>query len=124
MIMVIRLALLPKNDQAKDFNVSCPDTQDLLSKLLNRLQDSADTSERSMIKCRLDELQDWWASAAEKANLRYKAEPQFEGLMKFYGVKKLSSGKETLNSMRHVDGEAGTFVVGESRSGDRDRGRS
>ncbi len=117
-ILVIRLALLHEQDQANAFDVADPVTRQLLSRLEERLGDAVGDEARETVKDKVQEVSEWWSQAAtdslqDSTILRYQAETQFPGLLKFFGSMYKLPARETLNSMRHVDGEVETFITGD-----------
>ena len=86
--------------------------------LSNRLVSAVGPENRATLVAKLREIVDWW-SVSSMPGLRYKSEPQFNGLMEFFGVPHRDPARPTLNSMRHVDGEVKAFIRGAGALHDR-----
>jgi len=121
-IMVIRLALLPESDDAARFDPETAETRALLAKLVNRLKDAltgdGDNPEEDAdaVEGAVNEIVNWWTESVKfHTPLHYKSQKPFAGLMEFFGDNHNPPARPTLNSMRNVDGEAGTFVRGSRR---------
>jgi hypothetical protein len=122
--MVIRLALLPGSDDAAGFDPEAAEIKALLGKLVDRLKDALTgdgdnpDEDADAVEEAVNGIVNWWVESAEyHAPLHFKREPQFAGLMEFFGDDHKDPARPTLNSMRNVDGEAGTFVRGSRRPG-------
>jgi hypothetical protein len=121
-IMVVRLALLPKSSDASKFDHESPETQNLLAKLTERLKNAVEVAngpgdEADAVEERVNEIINWWNEAKrDHSSLRFKREPQFDGLMEFFGNDHHPPARPTLNSMRSIDGEVGTFIRGAGRN--------
>lgn len=113
-IMVIRLALLPNDDEAGSFDSNDPIVKSLIEQVLGRLKLAVGPDDLVQLEDGVLGIVEWWSDASSK-NLRYQAAPQFRGLMRYFGTEENPPSRQTLNSMRHVDGEAGTYVRGEAR---------
>jgi hypothetical protein len=113
LILAVRLQVLTESDRAGAFDPIKPEVGSIIDALRCRLMRVVDELERPVMKRRFDEVVAWWIEAAKTARpLHYKAEAQFEGLMRFPNQDHQSPSRATLNSMRNVDGEVACKVVG------------
>lgn len=91
--------------------------KNLYEKLRRRLHLAIDKVEHEAFDREFDSIITWWRKAAAEFNvLHYKAESQIHGLMRFHGEKKKPPSRATLNSMRNVDGEIDTQIIGEEQT--------
>jgi Helicase conserved C-terminal domain len=112
-IMVVRLCYLNGPEDAKKFTTQDLRINELLEHLRVRLRAVIQGPSEIILNEKFNKLVEWWSTAASKPEgLSYKAEVQFRGLMKFYGSQLQEPARETLNSMRNVDGQAVCGIMG------------
>lgn len=111
---------LDSNESAATFELDDADTRQVLQALLERLMEACPPEDRDVTEERFWELAQRWNDEARASggNLRFSKVSQFPGLLGSFGSSTRPLTElpwPTLNSMRHVDGEAPVANVAERR---------
>lgn len=113
-ILAVRLGRLPDDEDAKRLaNMAEADLADVRDRLVQRLQSASGSTE--VAEERVKEIFGWWQAAIADAlsagrGFRYRSEAQYRGLIRRFGSPQRDESRETLQSMRNVDGEVPTSV--------------
>lgn len=113
-ILAVRIGRLPDDEDAGNLaNMADEDVADVRGRLVERLQSASGATE--IAEARVKEIFGWWQHAIEEARssgrgFRYRSEAQYRGLIRRFGSPQKDESKETLQSMRNVDGEVPTSV--------------
>jgi superfamily II DNA/RNA helicase len=111
-IMVLRLTNLIDDNKAGEFDRQNETHGGLCEQLRLRLHKAVDPDDQDEVNKAIDEIIEWWHQASAGGNnLRFKSEPQFDGLMRMHSQQDKPPARATLNSMRNVDGDATAFVI-------------
>ena len=113
-IMLIRLKLIPSETKPSEIGEIPREGLDaLLDALKARIGEAVDADQKAIVNREIDKILEWWDESAMefRSKLHYKQRMQDPGLMRDFGSKQRYRGKETLHSMRNVDGVAVTFVM-------------
>ncbi len=116
-IAACRLPALPQDSDAPCFDPNAPAQARAIDCLARRLQRGCAEALWPEVESRLEEVIRWWVEAKVHGKvLRYEAKggQQFKGLLKRYGSSAGAPARETLDSMRNVEGDAAFRIRGAS----------
>lgn len=120
-IAATRLVVLLDNDDASGFDPSLsPDQSVVIESLRERLRSRVSPESWQYVEARFEDLIRWWVeTASEHPSLRYHARSgtQFVSLIKRFDQKLAPPSRQTLLSMRNVEGSARFLPKGAGTGG-------